>query len=110
MLSPKYVDSIPSDSRAARADGFLQEDQVIAQQEKIRALDQVAKSQSMPLHQMAIQFILKHPALTSAIIGARNVAQLDDTLAALDAPALSEATLKSINSIAPAQKSRDAEA
>ena len=110
ILSPKYVDSIPSDSRAARADGFLQEDQVIAQQEKIRALDQVAKSQSMPLHHMAIQFILKHPALTSAIIGARNVAQLDDTLAALDAPALSEATLKSINSIAPAQKSRDAEA
>jgi L-glyceraldehyde 3-phosphate reductase len=109
MLSPKYVDSIPADSRAARAEGFLQEDQVLAQQEKIRALDHVAKSQGMPLHHMAIQFSLKHRAVTSAIIGARNVAQLDDTLAALDAPKLSEATLKNIDSIAPTRQSRDAE-
>ncbi len=109
MLSPKYVDSIPADSRAARAEGFLQEDQVIAQQEKIRALDQVAKSQGMPLHHMAIQFALNHRAVTSAIIGARNVAQLDDTLAALNAPKLSEATLKSIDTIAPTRKSTDAE-
>jgi L-glyceraldehyde 3-phosphate reductase len=58
---------------------------------------------------MAIQFSLKHRAVTSAIIGARNVAQLDDTLAALDAPKLSEATLKNIDSIAPTRQSRDAE-
>jgi L-glyceraldehyde 3-phosphate reductase len=109
MLSPKYVDSIPADSRAARAEGFLQEDQVLAQQEKIRALDHLAKSQGMPLHHMAIQFSLKHRAVTSAIIGARNVAQLDDTLAALDAPALSEETLKNIDAIAPARRSADAE-
>ena len=109
MLSPKYVDSIPADSRAARAEGFLQEEQVIAQQEKIRALDQLAKSQGMPLHHMAIQFSLKHTAVTSAIIGARNVAQLDDTLAALEAPALSDETLNRIDTIAPAKKSRDAE-
>jgi L-glyceraldehyde 3-phosphate reductase len=102
MLSPKYVDSIPADSRAARAEGFLQEDQVLAQQEKIRALDHIAKSQGMPLHHMAIQFSLKHRAVSSAIIGARNVVQLDDTLDALDA-------LKSINTIAPARKTRDAE-
>jgi L-glyceraldehyde 3-phosphate reductase len=101
MLSPKYVDSIPADSRAARAEGFLQEDQVIAQQEKIRALDQVTKSQGMPLHHMAIQFALKHRAVTSAIIGARNVAQLDDTLAALSAASLSEATLRAIDAISP---------
>jgi L-glyceraldehyde 3-phosphate reductase len=109
MLSPKYVDSIPADSRAARAEGFLQEDQVLAQQEKIRALDHIAKSQGMPLHHMAIQFSLKHRAVSSAIIGARNVVQLDDTLDALDAPALSDETLKSINTIAPARKTRDAE-
>ena len=101
MLSPKYLNAIPPDSRAARAEGFLQENQVLAQQEKIRALGILADSQQMPLHHMALQFALQHPAVTSAIIGARTVAQLDDTLAALSAASLSEATLQAIDAISP---------
>ncbi|MFD2257672.1 aldo/keto reductase [Luteolibacter algae] len=109
MLTPKYMDGIPADSRAAREEGFLQEDQVIAQQEKIRALGDVAQKQGTSINHMAINWVLKHPAITSAIIGARNVSQLDDSLKALDAAELSKSTMEAIDAIAPADKGKKAE-
>jgi L-glyceraldehyde 3-phosphate reductase len=102
MLTPKYLDGIPADSRAARADGFLQVDQVLAHQEKIRALGDLAEAHGISLHHLAMKWALRHPAVTSAIIGARNVAQLDDTLDSLAAPDPSDALLKAIDAIAPA--------
>lgn len=110
MLTPKYFDGIPEDSRAARPDGFLQPDQVAAQLDTIRALGDLAAAHGMPLHHLAMQWALRHQAVTTAIIGARNVTQLDDTLAALEAPALSDALLDAIDAIAPAVKKKDAEA
>jgi len=109
MLTPKYIDGIPADSRAARSEGFLQEDQVIAQQEKIRALGDLAAAQGTSINHMAINWVLKHKAVTSAIIGARNVAQLDDSIAALDAPELSDGVMDAIDNIAPARKRKSAE-
>jgi L-glyceraldehyde 3-phosphate reductase len=102
MLTPKYVDGIPDDSRAARAEGFLQTDQVLAQQEKIRALADLAAAHGMPLHHLAMRWALRSENVTSAIIGARNVAQLDDTLDSLTSPAPSDALLEAIDAIAPA--------
>jgi L-glyceraldehyde 3-phosphate reductase len=102
MLTPKYVEGIPPDSRAARPDGFLQTEQVLAQQEKIRALGDLAAAHGMPLHHLAMQWALRSSAVTSAIIGARNVAQLDDTLDSLHAPAPEPALLEAIDAIAPA--------
>jgi L-glyceraldehyde 3-phosphate reductase len=110
MLTPKYVDGIPAGSRAARSEGFLQEAQVIAQQEKIRALHQIATALGMPLHHLALRWALQQQGVTSVIIGARTVAQLDDNLAALDVPILSTETLQAIDAIAPAVRKEHAEA
>ena len=109
MLTPKYFDGIPADSRAGREDGFLKKDQVAEQQEKIRALGDLAAAQDMSLNHMAINFTLKHKAVTSAIVGARTVAQLDDSLAALESPELSNSTMAAIDNIAPPRKTKNAE-
>ena len=110
MLTPKYIGGIPADSRAARPEGFLQEDQVIARQEEIRALGDLAAAQGMSVNHMAINFTLRHKAVTSAIIGARTVAQLDDSLAALDAPEICDSIFEAIDNIAPMKKQKAAEA
>ena len=101
MLTPKYLENIPADSRAARPEGFLKEDQVIAQQEKIRALGDLAAAQGMSITHMALNFSLRHRAVTSSIIGARTVSQLDDCLDSLDAPEISDSLFEAIDSIAP---------
>ncbi len=109
MLTPKYLDGIPDGSRAARPDGFLQTDQVLAAQEKIRALRDLAAAHGMPLHHLALHWSLHSPAVTSAIIGARTVAQLDDCLAALQAPVPDNALLEAIDAISPPVKKKNAE-
>ena len=109
MLTPKYLGGIPEGSRAARPDGFLTEEQVIAQQEKIRALQDLAAAQGMTIQHMAINWTLRQKAVTSAIVGARNVAQLDDCLNALDARSLDESVIGAIDDIAPAVKTKHAE-
>lgn len=109
MLTPKYAKGIPEGSRAARNEGFLQVEQVEARQEQIRALSDLAAAHGMPLHHLAIQWALRHQAVTSAIIGARNVAQLDDTLAALQSPIPSAPLLEAIDAIAPIEKKKHAE-
>lgn len=109
MLTPKYLDGIPEGSRAARPEGFLKEEQVAAQREKIRALGDLAAAYGMPVHHMALNWTLRHKSVTSAIIGARTVAQLDDCLNALDTPELGESILDAIEGIAPPMKARHAE-
>jgi len=111
MLTPKYLDGIPEGSRAARPEGFLKPEQVAAQQEKIRALGGLAAAHGMPLHHLALQWALRSPAVTSAIIGARTVAQLDDCLAALAATEPGEVLLTAIDAVAPVVKAgRDTQA
>jgi len=110
MLTGKYVDGIPDGSRAARAEGFLQTAQVEAQIEKIRALNQIASERGISLQHLALRWVLDQSAVTSAIIGARTVAQLDDSLAALQAPSLDREALELIDSISPPVKKDDAEA
>jgi L-glyceraldehyde 3-phosphate reductase len=109
MLTPKYLNGIPEGSRAARPEGFLRTDQVEAQQEKIAALGNLAAAQGMPLHHLALQWSLRHPGVTSSIIGARTVAQLDDCLDSLTAPPLDEAVLDAIDHIAPITRQKAAE-
>jgi L-glyceraldehyde 3-phosphate reductase len=99
MLTPKYQNGIPEGSRAARPEGFLQEDQVHAQFEKIRALGDLAAAHGTPIHHLAMQWALRSRAVTSAIIGARTVAQLDDTLDALQAAKPPKALQQAIDGI-----------
>ncbi|MBC7980390.1 MAG: aldo/keto reductase [Armatimonadetes bacterium] len=109
MLTPKYIDNIPADSRAGRPGGFLTGADIIANQEKIRALGDLAAAQGMSINHMAINWTLRHPAVTSAIIGARTVAQLDDSLDALQAPELTDAMLAAIDGIAPPSATKNPE-
>jgi len=110
MLTPKYLGGIPEGSRAARAEGFLQTAQVEAQQEKIRALGDLAAAHGTPLNHLALQWTLRSPAITSSLIGARTVAQLDDSLAALHSPMPDAALLAAIDAIAPMANKKDTEA
>jgi len=109
MLTPKYLCGIPADSRAARQEGFLQVEQVIAQQEKIQALDALAAEHHISLSHLALQWTLRTPAVTSAIIGARTLAQLDDSLDALQTPMPDEELLAAIDQLAPIMKKKQAE-
>jgi L-glyceraldehyde 3-phosphate reductase len=109
MLTPKYLDGIPADSRAGRADGFLQANQVTAKLDTIRALRDLAAAHDLQLHHMAMRWVLRNPVVTSAIIGARTVDQLDDTLNSLGSRELSAALLDAIDAIAPREKKKDAE-
>ncbi len=101
MLTPKYLSGIPEGSRAARPEGFLQPEQVSLQMGKIRALGELATTNGMSINHMAIQWTLRSPAVTSSIIGARTVAQLDDSLDALQSAMPDENLLAAIDLISP---------
>jgi L-glyceraldehyde 3-phosphate reductase len=86
MLTDKYLDGIPPQSRAAE-DRFLSPDMLDDKTlEHVRALNELARGRGQSLAQMAVAWTLRDPRVTSALVGARNVAQLDDTLGALERP------------------------
>jgi L-glyceraldehyde 3-phosphate reductase len=85
MLTSKYLGGVPQDSRAAR-EGSLGGHMLSADNlSRIQALDALAKARGQSLAQMALAWVLRDPRVTSALIGARTVAQLEDSLAALNA-------------------------
>jgi len=84
MLTDKYLDGIPKGSRADRPTSLspdLLTEQALA---KIRALNEIAARRGQSLAQMALAWALRDPRVTSALIGASSVAQLEDNIAALD--------------------------
>jgi L-glyceraldehyde 3-phosphate reductase len=99
MLTDRYLDGIPAESRAAKEHGFLQKNQVEQQLSKITQLNEVAKQRGQTLAAMALAWTLQNPAVTSTLIGASSVAQLEMNLAALKSPSFSDEELAEINSI-----------
>jgi len=67
---------------------------------KVRGLDAIARGRGQTLAQMAIAWILRDPRVTSAVVGASSVAQLEDTLGALDRLAFTNDELKEIDGYA----------
>jgi L-glyceraldehyde 3-phosphate reductase len=85
LLTNKYLGGIPEDSRAAKPHGFLKREQVSEQTlAKVRKLDVLAKGRGQTLAQMALAWVLRHPGMTSALIGASKIAQIEDAIGALD--------------------------
>jgi L-glyceraldehyde 3-phosphate reductase len=85
MLTDKYLNGIPEGSRAATAGSALSPELITDDAvEKIRGLNAIAERRGQSLAQMAIAWTLRDPRVTSALIGARSVEQLEDSLAALD--------------------------
>jgi L-glyceraldehyde 3-phosphate reductase len=83
LLTTKYLDGVPRDARAAKGSSF--DSSLITPEniERVRALNAIAQRRGQSLAQMAIAWVLRDPRVTSTLIGARNTAQLDDSLDAL---------------------------
>jgi L-glyceraldehyde 3-phosphate reductase len=97
MLTTKYLGGVPEGSRATRG-GSLSERLLTPENvERVRALNEIAKRRNQTLAQMAIAWVLRDPRVTSALIGARNVEQLDDSLTALDNLGFSQDELAEID-------------
>ncbi|MHA4811307.1 L-glyceraldehyde 3-phosphate reductase [Flavitalea flava] len=100
LLTNKYLKGIPADSRAAKPEGFLQENQVTEEKVgKIRQLNEMAIKRDMTLAQMALAWLLKDKRVTSVLIGASKPAQLADSLMCLNNTWFSEGDLKEIENI-----------
>ena len=84
LLTNKYLNGVPADARAAKAGSFTSEMLTPDNLARVRALDALARARGQSLAQMAIAWVLRDPRVSSALIGARSVAQLDDSLGALD--------------------------
>jgi len=83
MLTDKYLGGIPEHARGARAGSFPQRALTPENLGSIRALHDLAQQRGQTLAQMAIAWVLRDPRVTSALIGARTVEQLEDSLSAL---------------------------
>jgi L-glyceraldehyde 3-phosphate reductase len=96
MLTDRYLDGVPEESRAAQGKsldpGLLTDDSL----RHVRALNDVARARGQSLAQLALAWVVRDARVTSALVGASSVAQLDDSLTALDNLDLSEEELATI--------------
>lgn len=100
LLTDRYLDGIPADSRAHRSDSpFLSEDRVEETIGKVRQLNQVAQDRGQTLAEMALAWNLRLPEVSSVLIGASRVSQLQDNLKALDNLAFAPEELARIEAI-----------
>ena len=98
MLTDRYLDGIPEGSRAAQGkslDPALLTDEALAH---VRRLNEIAQDRGQSLAQLALAWVLRDERVTSVLIGASSVAQLDDNLAVLDNLEISREELDSIES------------
>jgi L-glyceraldehyde 3-phosphate reductase len=84
LLTDRYLHGVPDDSRVRRGNYFSGELLTEENLDRVRALNEIARSRGQTLAQLAIAWVLRDPRVTSALVGASSVAQLDQNLAALD--------------------------
>jgi L-glyceraldehyde 3-phosphate reductase len=100
QLTDRYLNGIPTGARATKTERvWLTPDDVKSNLPKVQQLNELAKQRGQSLAQMAIAWILRKPAITSALIGASSVRQLEDNLATLNNLNFSEDELDRIESI-----------
>ncbi len=98
LLTDRYLDGVPEDSRAARSSSTIGEDHLDdATLKHVRALNEIARDRGQKLAQLALQWALRDRRVTSAVIGASSVEQLDTNLDALDGPPLTDDELAAID-------------
>jgi L-glyceraldehyde 3-phosphate reductase len=100
LLTDRYLDGVPADSRAAREGSFSQNLLSDSNLANARALREIARGRGQTLPQMALAWTLRDPRVASALVGASSVAQLDDNLKSLDNLAFSPAELAEIDRFA----------
>ncbi len=100
LLTNRYLQTIPADSRAAKPHGFLRREDITPQRlETVKKLDALARERGQSLAQMALAWVLRHETVTSALIGASKVEQIEDAVGALKHLDFSEEELKKIDKI-----------
>jgi L-glyceraldehyde 3-phosphate reductase len=100
LLTNKYLKGIPKDSRAGKVHGFLKADQITPENlDKITKLNELAQTRKQTLAQMALAWVLRDSKVTTVLIGASSVKQLEDSLGCLENTSFSAEELKSIDKI-----------
>lgn len=100
LLSSKYLNGVPENSRAQAEGSFQKNFLSEGNLKRVRALNEIAKERGQTLAQMAIAWVLRDARVTSALIGARNVEQLDNSLDAVKKLQFTDAELKEIDGYA----------
>jgi L-glyceraldehyde 3-phosphate reductase len=100
LLTDKYLSGIPEGSRASKAHGFLKPANITDEKlSKVRKLNDLAQSRGQTLAQMALAWVLRHEAMTSVLIGASRVSQIEDAVGALQRLDFSADELQKIENI-----------
>lgn len=100
LLTDRYLEGIPDDSRANKPHGFLKRDQITEDKlAQVRRLNQLAQTRGQTLAQMALAWVLRHPQMTSALIGASRVTQIEDAVGALKNLTFTTQELQNIDQI-----------
>jgi len=104
MLSEKYLHSIPKNSRAAENSSLDKNNITKIYIKKIKGLSKIARNRGQTVSQLAIAWILRHKAMTSALIGSRTVKQLNECLDSLNNLKFTKSELKQIDKFAKEEK------
>jgi len=100
LLTDRYLEGIPADSRAGKPHGFLRPAHVTEEElARVRRLNEMARARGQTLAQMALAWVLRHPGMTSALVGASRVSQIEDSVAALNNLGFAEEELRAIDDI-----------
>jgi L-glyceraldehyde 3-phosphate reductase len=97
LLTDRYLHGIPSDSRASRDDSFPKDMLSDENLGRVRALGQIAERRGQSLAQMAVAWTLRDPRVTSALVGASSVAQLEANVAGLENPRFDDDEIREID-------------
>jgi L-glyceraldehyde 3-phosphate reductase len=100
VLTNRYLKNIPMDSRAGKPDTYLSREDVTTDKlEIVRLLNELAQKRGQSMAQMALAWVLRQPAVTSALVGASRVSQVEDSVATLNRPDFSQEELSTIEKI-----------
>ncbi len=100
LLTGRYLAGIPADSRAGKPDTFLRPEDVTEERiARVRKLNELARERGESMAQMAIAWVLRHRGVTSALIGASKVGQIEEIVQVVDHPAFSNEELAKIEAI-----------
>jgi len=97
LLTNRYLDGVPTDSRVAKEHGFLKRETVERNLPGLRELSTIAAARGQSLAQMALAWVLRRGEVTTALIGASSTAQIDDNLGALHMPDFTDEELARID-------------
>ncbi len=100
MLTDRYLKGIPPDSRAGKPDTYLSKEDITREKiARVGKLDEIAHKRGQSMAQMALAWVLRQPAVTSALVGASRVSQVEDSVATLNKLEFSQEELEEIDNI-----------